>query len=73
MPQDATMLISPGDRQLIEDHGLGLPLVLYSAKEREILNLRIICLGCHHSLSSWVECTHPSCNHQLAKDPCAHC
>jgi hypothetical protein len=42
MPQDATMLISLGDRQLIEDHGLGLPLVLYRAKEREILNRRII-------------------------------
>ncbi len=42
MPQDATMPISLGDRQLIEDHGLGLPLVLYRAKERDILKLRII-------------------------------
>ena len=35
------MPISLGDRQLIEDHGLGLPLVLSRAKERDIRKLRI--------------------------------
>jgi hypothetical protein len=42
MSQDATVPISPEDWQFLEDHGLGLPLMIYRVKKREIRYFRNI-------------------------------
>src|SRR5579883_2146782 len=41
MSQEATMPISPDDRQFLRDHGLGLPLGIYRVEKRQIRYLDI--------------------------------